>query len=235
MVAAKILVIEDDPDLGSLIKYNLQREGYSVEVAVSGEQGLELMDEFGPDLILLDIMLPGQDGFEICRRLKSGSDKRGPQVIMLTARTEENDIVTGLELGADDYITKPFSPRVLSARIRARLRLAGEETTGPDRQAPVSYGRLQIDPRRYSVKLDNQSLTLTPTEFRILRLLAGKPGVVYSRYEIVDAVSGGEAVVTDRSVDVQIVGLRKKLGDCADYIETVRGFGYRCRESAEIR
>ncbi|HOP05721.1 MAG TPA: response regulator transcription factor [candidate division Zixibacteria bacterium] len=235
MADAKILVIEDDPDLGSLIKYNLQREGYDVEVAISGEQGLDLADHFSPDLVLLDIMLPGQDGFEVCRKLKSDKDKTGPQVIMLTARTEENDIVTGLEIGADDYITKPFSPRVLGARIRARLRLAGEETSGADRNTPVSYGRLQIDPRRHSVKLDDQSLTLTPTEFRILLLLAGKPGVVYSRYEIVDAVSGGEAVVTDRSVDVQIVGLRKKLGGCADYIETVRGFGYRCRESVGVR
>jgi len=230
MSSANILVIEDDPDLGDLLKYNLQREGYKVRVAVSGEEGLDLMRSEKPDLVVLDVMLPGQDGFEVCRRIKSDSSGVVPQVIMVTARTEESDIVNGLEIGADDYLTKPFSPRVLSARIRARLRVEDHVPIDDDR--PIRVGRLHIDPPRHMVSIDDQPLNLTPTEFRILSLLTRRPGLVFSRYEIVDAVQGGEAVVTDRSVDVQIVGLRKKLGDCSHYIETVRGFGYRFKEMA---
>lgn len=229
MYAANILIIEDDPDLGTLIQFNLQREGYEVRLATSGEQGLELASMQNPDLVLLDVMLPGQSGFEICRQLKETWGNTGLQVIMLTARTDEIDVVTGLEVGADDYITKPFSLRVMSARIRARLRAKTEVQVAIELQSPISYGQLFIDPQRHIVKLNKRELILTPTEYRIMLLLVSRPEVVFSRYDIVDAISGGEAIVTDRSVDVQIVGLRKKMGECADYIETVRGFGYRCR------
>lgn len=231
MSKKKILLIEDDPDLGELVCYNLKRDGYQVSWAKDGVEGLKLAFEDTPDLVLLDIMLPGQDGYEVCRRLKADRQTKQAQVVMLTARTEESDVVSGLEVGADDYITKPFSPRVLGARIKARLR---EDAPDNDRdKEAVTVGLLHIDPLRHQVRVGKQEVILTPTEFRIVMLLAKSPGVVFSRYEIVDAVQGDNAVVTDRSVDVQIVGLRKKLGACAGYIETVRGFGYRFRERAD--
>ncbi len=228
MVKGHILVIEDDPDLRELVEYNLRRDGYRVTVVETGEEGVRIAEREVPDLVVLDVMLPGINGFEVCKKLKGNSHTRGIQIVMLTARTEESDIVTGLEIGADDYITKPFSPRVLTARIRARLRME-EQTDPPDREV-VEHDEVLIDPRRHVVKVKGKQINLTPTEFKILVLLARNAGVVFSRYEIVDAVQGGEVVVTDRSVDVQIVGLRKKLGACSGLIETVRGFGYRFRE-----
>ncbi|MEA3297552.1 MAG: response regulator transcription factor [candidate division Zixibacteria bacterium] len=228
MAGENILIIEDDPDLGSLVQYNLRREGFKVRLATSGEDGLAMVDEETPDLILLDVILPGRDGYQICRNLKSRVYGKTLQVIMLTARSEEHDIVSGFEIGADDYITKPFNFKVMSARIRARLRIASQ-LKGETRK-PITIGRLYIDPPRHMVSLNDNPLNLTPTEHRILLHLVRKPGTVYSRYEIVDAVQGGEVVVTDRSVDVHIVGLRKKLGEYAQCIETVRGFGYRFQE-----
>lgn len=228
MVKKHILVIEDDPDLRELVEYNLSRDGYRVTVVETGEEGLQIARREIPDLIVLDVMLPGIDGFEVCKKIKGSSHTSGIQIVMLTARTEESDIVTGLEIGADDYITKPFSPRVLTARIRARLRM--DKQTDLSDQAVIDHDGMFIDPRRHVVKVNDADVSLTPTEFKILTLLARNAGLVFSRYEIVDAVQGGDAVVTDRSVDVQIVGLRKKLGGCADMIETVRGFGYRFRE-----
>lgn len=228
MVKKHVLVIEDDPDLRELVEYNLRRDGYRVTVVETGEEGLQVARRELPDLIVLDVMLPGIDGFEVCKKLKGNSHTDGIQIVMLTARTEESDIVTGLEIGADDYITKPFSPRVLTARIRARLRM--DKKTDLSDQEVIERDGMVVDPRRHVVKVNDAEIGLTPTEFKILTLLARNAGLVFSRYEIVDAVQGGDAVVTDRSVDVQIVGLRKKLGPCAGLIETVRGFGYRFRE-----
>ncbi len=223
-----VLVIEDEQDIQELISYNLAREGYRVSGAVNGEEGLVRARKDAPEVILLDLMLPGIDGLEVCRQLKTDQSTRQIPIIMLTAKGEESDIVTGLELGADDYVTKPFSPKVLVARIRAVLR---RKLSGPeDATVRTSIYDIVIDPGRHEVLVAGQSVVLTHTEFQILHLLARRPGWVYTRYQIVNQVRGDDAIVTDRSVDVQIVGLRKKLGDAGAYIETVRGVGYRFKE-----
>jgi len=228
MAKEAILVIEDEPDIQELIRYNLSREGYRVTCAGTGEDGLARARQNPPDVVLLDLMLPGIDGLEVCRQLKSERSTRQIAIIMLTAKGEESDIVSGLELGADDYVTKPFSPKVLVARIRALLRRRAVDTD--DGEARLAIHNLVIDPGRHEVLVDHNPVTLTHTEFQILHLLARRPGWVYTRYQIVNQVRGDDAIVTDRSVDVLIVGLRKKLGDAGNYIETVRGVGYRIRE-----
>jgi two-component system phosphate regulon response regulator PhoB len=223
----RILVIEDEPDIREVISYNLSKEGYRVITASTGEEGLRSAFSQLPDLVVLDLMLPGVYGLDVCRQIRSDSRTAAVPIIMLTARSEESDIITGLEVGANDYITKPFSPRVLVAKVRARLR---EKTDEPDKaQKKISLKRISIDKGRHSVEVDGKPVELTPTEFKLLWLLAKNPGMVFSRYEIVNSVRGEDAVVTDRSVDVQVVGLRKKLGTCANSIETVRGVGYRLR------
>ncbi len=227
-VTQKILVVEDEPDIRELIELNLRREGYTVHGAATGEEGVDLCQKLLPALVLLDLMLPGMDGLEVCKRLKSDGRTRNIPVIMLTARSEESDIVSGLEVGADDYVTKPFSPRVLVARIRARLRAQAEGVS--DSNSAIRRGRLYIDPGRHLVKVDDSQAPLTSTEFKILHLLAQKAGWVFSRYDIVDAVRGDGTIVADRAVDVHIVGLRKKLGPCGEYIQTVRGVGYRFKD-----
>jgi two-component system phosphate regulon response regulator PhoB len=223
-----ILVIEDDKDIQELLTYNLGREGYSVEVAASGETGLELARAKLPDLILLDLMLPGMDGLETCRILRRDDKTRQIPIIMLTAKGEDIDMVTGLELGADDYIVKPFSPKVLVARIRNALRHAAQSIAEDE---PVSkMGELIVDVGRHEVRAGDRVFDLTPTEFSILLCLGRRPGWVFSRYQIVNEVRGEDTIITDRAVDVQIAGLRKKLGDYGHYIETVRGVGYRFKE-----
>lgn len=220
-----ILVVEDEEDILELIRYNLSKEGFKVTCANSGELGLSTARQMKPDLILLDLMLPGIDGFDVCRALRGEPDTRHIPIIMITAKGEEPDMVTGLELGADDYVVKPFSPRVLLARIKSVMRRHQE---GPiDSNAVIRLEALTVDPTRHQVTLDGKPLELTATEFRLLHFLAARPGWVFSRYQIVDAVHGEDYPVTDRSIDVQIVGLRKKLGDHAQLIETVRGVGYR--------
>lgn len=228
MAGKKILVIEDDEDVLELVRYNLTREGYEVMSAETGETGLASASSDVPDLILLDLMLPEIDGFEVCRSLKRDRSTESIPIVMITARGEEPDIVTGLELGADDYITKPFSPRVLIARIRAVLRRRKAKAT--DNSTVISIRGLTIDPQRYEVRYEGRSLSLTSAEFRLLHFLARKPGRVFSRYQIVDGVKGSDYPVTERSVDVQIVGLRRKLGKAGPLIETVRGVGYRFRD-----
>lgn len=223
-----ILVIEDEEDILELITYNLSREGCQVHGFVSGEEGIGYALTHQPALILLDLMLPGMDGFEVCRRLKGDPATRSIPVMMITARGEETDIVTGLELGADDYLTKPFSPRVLVARIRAVLRRGTREETQDE---PVlKRGDLVIDPGRHQVLVAGNEVTLTSTEFRLLHFLASRPGWVFTRDQIVSGIHEANFSVTARSIDVQIVGLRKKLGHKDAYIETVRGVGYRFRE-----
>ena len=228
MVKQNILVVDDEEDILEILKFNLSREGYQVLCAVSGEQALRLVRPENPDLIVLDLMLPGIDGLEVTRRLKNDPDTKNIPIVMLTAKGEEADIVTGLELGADDYITKPFSPRILVARIRAVLRRKIKEPL--EETSVLRIHDLEIDPGRHEVLVNEEPVQLTFTEFGILNYLARRPGWVFTRFQIVEAVRGEDHSVTDRSVDVQIVGLRKKLGLAGKYVETVRGVGYRFKE-----
>jgi len=228
MAAETILVIEDEEDIQELISYNLQKEGYRTVVAGSGEDGLKALKDTVPELIILDLMLPGMDGLEFCRFIKRDQKTAGIPVIMVTAKGEESDIITGLELGADDYVTKPFSPKVLIARVRAVLR-RGSEPGPADKDIIQAHG-IEIHAGRHEVRVEGEPVSLTLTEFKILRFLASRPGWVFTRYQIVDAVKGEDYAVTERAVDVQIVGLRKKLGEAGTCIETVRGVGYRFRE-----
>ncbi len=225
----KILVVDDEEDILELVRYNLAREGYSVSCATSGEEALKASASEPADLIILDLMLPGIDGLEVARRLKENSGSRDTPIVMLTAKGEEADIVTGLELGADDYVTKPFSPRILIARVKAVLRRRSGESEAESEVLTVR--ELSIHTGRRHVTAKGRSLDLTYTEFQVLYFLARRPGWVFTRSQIVDAVRGDDYPVTDRSVDVQIVGLRKKLGPLGKYIETVRGVGYRFMES----
>jgi two-component system alkaline phosphatase synthesis response regulator PhoP len=224
----RILVVDDEEDILELVRYNLEKDGYRVMSVTSGEEALEAIREEFPDAIVLDLMLPGQDGLDVCRKLKSAPDTNSIPIVMLTAKGEDADIVTGLELGADDYVTKPFSPRVLLARIRAVLRRKSKEALTED--SVIAIGDLTINPARHEVKVGIKPVTLTATEFSILQYLARRPGWVFTRDQIISAVKGDDYPVTERSVDVQIVGLRKKLGDSGNVIETVRGVGYRFKE-----
>lgn len=228
MSCGKVLVVEDEDDIAELIRFNLAQEGFDVRVATTGEQGLSEAVREVPDLVLLDLMLPGTDGLEVCRRLKSDTRTASVPIMMVTARGEEADIVTGLELGADDYVTKPFSPRVLLARLRAVLRR--RRTTPPQGSECLRIATLEIHPGRHEVKVDDSIVELTATEFKILHFLARRPGWVFTRYQIVDGIRGPNYPVTERSVDVQVVALRKKLGSAGTLVETVRGVGYRFRE-----
>jgi len=229
MAKEKILVVDDEEDILELVRYNLAREGYQVSGSLTGEDALRKVRSDPFDLIVLDLMLPGMDGLAFTRTVKNDARLRGIPIIMLTAKGEEADIVTGLELGADDYITKPFSPRVMVARVRAALRRHKEEPE--DEMAIVKIHDLEINPGRRSVRAKGDPIDLTYTEFQVLLLLAKRPGWVFTRSQIVDLIRGSDYPVTDRSVDVQIVGLRKKLGSFGKYIETVRGVGYRFRET----
>lgn len=223
-----IIVIEDDSDIQELIKYNLSKEKFKVDGYTSGEDGLNAIKQLKPDLILLDLMLPGIDGLEICRQLKKDSTTDNIPIIMLTAKTEESDIVSGLEMGADDYITKPFSPKVLIARIRSLFRrLKAKEIT---EQSSIKRDNIIINPGKFEVLVKNKPISLTLTEFQILHQLAKKPGWVFTRDQLIDSIRGEDIIITDRSIDVQIVGLRKKLGKEGLQIETVRGIGYRLKE-----
>ena len=225
MSKGRILVVDDEEDILELVKYNLEREGYLVDCVETGEEAIERATAVRPDGILLDLMLPGMDGIEVCRELRRKPDTRTIPIIMMTAKGEEADVVSGLEVGADDYVPKPFSTKVLIARLRALLRRSSGQ---PDTEAGevIRRGSLVLDLGRREATLDGKSLDLTFTEFEILHLLARRPGWVYSRSRIVNEIKGSDYPVTERAVDVQIVGLRKKLGD-ADLIETVRGVGYK--------
>ncbi|MBN1834831.1 MAG: response regulator [Spirochaetales bacterium] len=231
MAAKHIVVVEDDEPIAELIRHNLTRGGFRVTCLASGEKLLLRAAVEPPDLILLDLMLPGADGLEICRLLREGESTREVPIIMVTARGEEADIVRGLECGADDYVVKPFSPRVLRARVdavlRRRARARGEGAVAGE---VIRFGELSLDTARHRVELSGQPVELTLTEFGILRHLLRQPGRVYSRSQIVEAVRGGEYHVTDRAVDVAVFGLRKKLGAAGRLVETVRGVGYRLRE-----
>lgn len=229
MSKQRILVIEDEEDIMALVHYNLVKAGYQVELAATGEEGLNKTIAMRPDLVVLDLMLPNLDGLEICRRIRGDAGLNDTAIVMMTAKGEEEDIVAGLELGADDYVPKPFSPQVLIARIKAVLRRR-KATEHDGNDAPIIAHDLTIDSQRNKVFAAGHEVELTVSEFKLLSKLAAKPGWVFTRTQIVDAIHGEDYAVTDRAVDVQIVGLRKKLGKCGEYIETVRGVGYRFKE-----
>ena len=225
MATERILVIEDEPDIGEVIQYNLSREGYWVSVITDGDEAHDRVLRDSPDLVLLDLMLPGADGLEICRRLKEDHVTRSIPVIMVTAKGEESDIVLGLGMGADDYVPKPFSPRELVARVRAVLRRGTLKVDAPSK--PIVRHGVTIDAGRHQVKIDGKNIPFTATEFRLLHFLASNPGRTFTRDQLLSRVIGESATVTDRNIDVHVRGVRKKLESYRDLIETVRGVGYR--------
>ena len=222
-----VAVVEDEADIQELISFSLKKEGYTVECFSSGQDIVDYLTGNRPDLILLDLLLPEVDGVEVCRMIKSAPDTRSIPIMMVTAKTEENDVVSGLNAGADDYLTKPFSPRVLIARVNALLRREEQESAPWER--PISVHDLQLHPGKFEVLVQGNPVDLSLTEFKILSLLASSPGWVYSRYQIVNEVRGDDSIVTDRSIDVHVANLRRKMGKHTDYIQTVRGVGYRFR------
>jgi DNA-binding response OmpR family regulator len=224
-----ILVIEDDSDIVEIIQYNFEREGYRVITASNGEKGIDAVISRKPALIILDLMLPGLDGLEVCKRLRSNADTRSIPIVILTAKGEESDIVLGLGVGADDYVTKPFSPKELLARITAVLRrgdLKGDSPAG----ARIEHNGIVIDPTRFEVAVDSKPVSFTLTEFKILSILAANPGRVYTRQLLLDKIQGGDAFVDDRNIDVHIRSIRRKLGRRADSVVTVRGVGYKFKD-----
>jgi two-component system phosphate regulon response regulator PhoB len=225
----RILVIEDEPDILEMIRYNLDREGYRVSTVVNGEDGFERAQQDSPDLVLLDLMLPGIDGLEICRRLKADPVTRAIPIVMVTAKGDESDIVLGLGLGADDYVPKPFSPKELVARVKAVLRRAPlrEESSARER---VVFGAVVIDAGRHRVSVSDNDVPFTATEFRLLHFLATHPGRIFTREHLLSRVIEDAAVVGERNIDVHVRSIRGKLGPQRDLIETVRGVGYRFHE-----
>ncbi len=228
MAKEQILIVDDEEDILRLVDYTLSKEGYQTTCTTSGEDAIAQAKSIPPDLIVLDLMLPGIDGLEVCRLLKMSSATSHIPIIMLTAKGEEADIVTGLELGAEDYITKPFSTRVLLARVKAVLRRNKAKPISDD--DTIKIHDIVIDPGRHVVSVEGSPIDLTLTEYKLLHNLAKKPGWVFTRYQLVELARGEDSEVTDRSVDVHIVSLRRKLGNAGKYIETVRGVGYRFRE-----
>ncbi len=226
------LIVEDENEIADLVKFHLERDGMQVSVARNGRKAIEMVQDAGYDLIVLDLMLPDFDGLEICRRLKGQDRTKDIPVVMLTARGEESDIVAGLEMGADDYVTKPFSPRVLMARLRNALRKTGA-TESTERVSLVN-GRLLIDRERHVVTVDGQAIDLTVTEFGILHFLSLRPGFVRTRDQIISAVHGRNTVLSSRTVDVHVTAVRRKLGALGECVQTVRGVGYRFRDPNDL-
>lgn len=229
----RIFIIEDEQDISELMRFNLALEGYRIETFATGEEGYKALtqnSENAPDLVLLDLMLPGMNGLEICKNLKANAATKTIPVIMVTAKGEENDIVRGLEMGADDYVTKPFSPKVLSARVDAVLRRAKKGAAAASNDI-ITVHDVELNVGRVEVAVGGQRVDLTQSEFKILQFLLQRPGWVYTRSQIVEAIRGENYAVTDRTIDFQMVGLRKKLGERGHYIETVRGVGYRFKDT----
>ena len=225
----QVLIIEDDKDIVELVRYNLEREGFRVLDAADGEQGLAAVIRQKPDLVLLDLMLPGVDGLEVCRRIRAHDELRSTPVVILTAKGEESDVVIGLELGADDYLAKPFSPRELVARLKAVLRRAIRAEEEGERSR-IEIGEVVLDSSRYEVSVAEKLVPLTRAEFRLLWALVQRPGRVFPRDELVDKITAGESYIIDRNVDVHISSIRRKLGKAGDLIATVRGIGYKCKD-----
>ena len=234
MAKQSVLIVEDEANVQELVDYNLVKEGFVVSHATSGEAALELVQRNRFDVIVLDLMLPGLDGLSVCQRLRKSPATQATPIVVLTARSDEADIVAGLNLGADDYVTKPFSPKVLVAAFARYLRRTLPPSTERAEAEPgngvLEIHQLVIDPRRRRVLVSGEPVELTATEFDLLQLLASQPGVVFSRRQIIDGLHGVDSPTTDRTVDVQIGGLRKKLGVGGQHIDTVRAVGYRFRE-----
>ncbi len=227
MATAKLLLVEDDPDLLEILHLTFEREGYTLLLAKDGEEALRRAQRHGPDLVVLDVMLPGMDGFEVCRRLRADPNLRRTLVLMVTARSEEADVVLGLGVGADDYVCKPARPRELVARVEALLRRADRNSIASEEEGIRTFGTLVLDPQRFELRVEDRPVVLTPTEFRLLRTLMSSPGRVFRRAELLDSSVGAGAVVDERNVDSHVKALRKKLGPAGTLIETVRGVGYR--------
>jgi two-component system phosphate regulon response regulator PhoB len=227
--AERILIIEDDLEIQEMLKFAFVREGWQLILVSTGEEGLKILQSKEADCIILDIMLPGMDGLKTLKKLRENKNLQTLPVILCTARGEEADIIAGLELGADDYVVKPYSPRVLAARIRAGLRRKeAASSQGESSQKKIfQYGKISLDIDRHTVHLGKKPLELFPTEFAILVQFMSNPDIVFSRQKLITAIRGNDYPVTDRSIDVQIMGLRKKLEDSGDMIETIRGIGYR--------
>lgn len=227
MAKDTVLIVEDDLDIVELLQYTLERDGYPVIVAHSGEKGLAEAQRRKPGLIVLDLMLPGLDGLEVCKTLKSDAATRGIPIVMLTAKGEESDVILGLEFGADDYVKKPFSPRELVARIRSVMRRGHSVVEAKTR---IELGPVVLDKERHEVTLDGADIPFTRSEFRLLWTLAKHPGRVYTRDELVKKLTDGEVVILDRNIDVHVSSIRKKLGGEHSIVTTVRGVGYKCVE-----
>lgn len=223
-----ILVIEDDPDIRELLGYNLSREGFEVSLSSNGQDGLDKALSRKADLIILDLMLPLLNGIEVCKKLREHPERRSTPIIMLTAKSEETDVVFGLGVGADDYMTKPFGVKELIARVYTRLRT--QKTPEESNENVVRQGEVEVDRARFQVRVGEQQVIMTLAEFRLFDALISRPGIVLSRDRLLDAVTGGEGVLIDRNIDVHVRSIRKKLGESRDLIQTVRGLGYKFRE-----
>lgn len=230
MTKRSVLVVEDERDIRDLIQLHLEREGYRVLTAADGDRAFDLARTTRPDLMCLDLMLPGMDGLQLTRLLKQTEETVDIPILMVTAKGEETDIVLGLELGADDYIVKPFRPKELVARIRAVFRRMERKTAGAEEPARVEIGTIKVDTERHEVAVDGESVEFTRAEFRLLWTLIRRPGRVYTRGELVDRITDGESIILDRNVDVHVSAIRKKLGDEGNRIQTIRGVGYKFRD-----
>lgn len=236
MAETDVLIVEDEPEIADLIAFHVRREGFAARHVASGRAALDRVRDDVPDLVILDLMLPDLDGLEVCRRLKQRAETRHIPIVMVTAKGEESDIVAGIELGAEDYVTKPFSPKVLMARIKnvLRRREDGGGTADAEGRLSLGEGALVVDPARHLVRVNGEPIELTLTEFGLLHFLAQRPGFVRTRDQIISAVHGKSTVLSSRTVDVHVTALRRKLGELAAMIETVRGVGYRLAEHATV-
>jgi two-component system phosphate regulon response regulator PhoB len=227
-----VLIVEDEREIADLMQFHLQRAGFETAVEHRGKAAIDAIRKTPPDVVLLDLMLPDVDGLEICRRIRASDEHRKIGVIMVTAKGDESDVVSGIELGADDYISKPFSPRVLVARVKAVLRRSNDGKSSPSatKRTELASGRLVVDPERHVTHVDGKPVDLTLTEFGMLHFLVQRPGFVRTRDQIIAAVHGRNVVLSSRTVDVHMTALRRKLGDLGTFIETVRGVGYRFAE-----
>jgi two-component system phosphate regulon response regulator PhoB len=229
-MAMRILVVDDEPDLVELVRFNLKEAGYEVDAARSGREALALLRRRPPDLLILDLMLPDVSGTEICRQVRADARLAGVPVLMLTAKAEEVDRIVGFELGADDYVSKPFSPRELVLRVRALLRRSSGEGEGAE---VLEHSAVRLDVDRHRCQVEGADVDLTAKEFRLLETLMRRPGRVMSRERLLDEVWGTDITVTARTIDTHLKRLREKLGGAGELIETVRGVGYRFAERSE--
>lgn len=233
MKKIKILIVEDEPDISEAIEYKLVKEGYDTITSPDGEEALQLLKTELPELVLLDLMLPGLDGLEVCRKIKENPETRHIPIIMVSAKGEESDIVLGLGLGADDYITKPFSLKELAGRVKAVLRRGALKEIG-DRSAMIVCGDLEVDPDKHKVCIAGKTVPFTATEFRLLHHLASHPGRVFTRDQLLNVAGDDKTFVLDRNIDVHVRAIRKKLGDKNSIIETIRGVGYRFADKETV-